>query len=516
MTLDLMQTVLAGLFTPTMLLLIFGGVTAGIVVGALPGLSATMALALMIPVTFGMEPLPGIMLLIAIYAGSMFGGSVPAILLHTPGTPSAAATAMDGYQMTRKGQGGQALGVAAIASTAGGVFSALALLFIAPPLAKISLMFSAPEYFLIAVFGLTIIATVVAGSLVKALFAGTLGLLIGTVGIDIFTGMPRFTFGVDELQSGISLVPAMIGLFSISQILIQIDADRAATGATEGPGPLGRIFPEWSLLKRLRGTIAQSSVIGLLLGILPGTGGEIASWVSYNEARRRSKRPADFGTGLPEGVAAPEAANNAVTGGAMIPLMTLGIPANIATAVLMGGFLIQGLTPGRGLFTQQAELTYSIIFGFVLANLVMGAIALVAARWLALISRVPQRLIVPLILGFSVVGAYSIGNSMFDVGVMLAFGALGFLARRTGFHPAPIVLGMLLGPIAESGLRQALVMADVAGQPLLLMFLTRPMSLAILALMALSLLGPQVLRVLRHMRGPSDDISTKPKRRQTQ
>lgn len=503
MTFELLLSVLGTLFSPSMLALITLGTFAGIVVGALPGLSATMAIALMIPVTFTMDALSGIVSLIAIYAGSMFGGSVPAILLHTPGTPSAAATAIDGYQLTRKGQGGLALGIAAIASATGGTLSALALLFIAPPLAQVSLFFSAPEYFLIAVFGLSIIAGVVEGPIIKALAAGVLGLLVGTVGIDVFTGFNRFTFGITELQGGISLVPAMIGLFSMSQVLIQLEPGNEPTHQTTGPSTLGRILPTRAQLKSVRGAIFGGSAIGMGVGILPGAGGEIGSWVAYNEAKRFSKNRSEFGKGSLEGVAAPEAANNGVTGGAMIPLMTLGIPANIATAVLLGGFLIQGLTPGRSLFTQQAELTYSIIFGFVIANIVMGVLAISSARYLALISRVSPRVITPLIIGLSVVGSYAINNSLFDVWVMLAFGLLGYLARKGGFHPAPIVLGMLLGPIAEQGFRQTMTLARVAGQDVASFIVSRPPSLVLIAIIVLAFGGPIIAKAWRSWRRPA-------------
>src|SRR5690625_4967536 len=452
---------LGNLFTPAVLLAITAGVVGGIVIGALPGLSGTMGIALLVPVTFGMDPVAGIAMLTAIYAAATYGGSISAILINTPGMPAGAATALDGYQLTLQGKGAKALGVSALASTFGGLVSAFALLLLAPPLAEISLAFSAPEYFLIAVFGLLIIGSLSSGSLIKGFAAGALGLLLATVGIDILTGYPRFTFGTTALQSGVELVPALIGLFSLSQVLI-IAEGRDGARNNMAQGLRGSSIPTWAELKRIAATILRSSGIGVFVGILPGAGGDVGSWVGYNEAKRFAKGPEkkEFGKGSLKGVAAAECANNAVTGGAMIPLLTLGIPGGSATAVILGGLLIHGLQPGGELFTDSGGTTYAIILGFLLANILMGVIAIAGARFFVRATKVPMSVLVPVIVALCVVGSFSVNNSMADVWVMLVAGAVGYLLRKVGVPPAPIVLGLILGAIAEKGLRQSVVMAQ--------------------------------------------------------
>ncbi|MBX9391851.1 tripartite tricarboxylate transporter permease [Streptomonospora nanhaiensis] len=486
---------LANLFTVEVLLAITAGVVGGIVIGALPGLSGTMGIALLVPITFGMDPVAGISMLAAIYTSATYGGSISAILINTPGTPAGAATALDGYQLTRQGKGAKALAVSAIASMVGGVVSAFALLLLAPPLAQVSLAFSAPEYFLLAVFGLLIIGSLSAGSLLKGFAAGVLGLLLATVGIDILTGYPRFTFGTTALQSGIELVPALIGLFSLSQVLILAEGREGATEAMT-KGLRGRALPTLAELKRMAGTVVRSSGIGVFVGILPGAGGDIGSWVGYNEAKRFSKgaEKEEFGRGSIKGVAAAESANNAVTGGAMIPLLTLGIPGSSATAVILGGLLIHGMQPGGALFTEQADTTYAIMLGFLLANILMGIIAIVGARYFVIATRVPMSVLVPIIVALCVVGTYAVNNSVADVWVMLVAGLVGYLMRKVGVPPAPIVLGLILGAIAEKGVRQSLVMAqgDVLGY-----YLSRPLSLVLLGLILMSLLAPVLAKRMR-------------------
>ncbi|MUL43798.1 hypothetical protein FZ103_21965 [Streptomonospora sp. PA3] len=491
----LLAEALGNLLTPQVLLAIVAGVVGGILIGALPGLSGTMGIALLVPVTFGMDPVAGIAMLTAIYAAATYGGSISAILINTPGTPAGAATALDGYQLTRQGKGAKALGVSALASTAGGLVSAFALLLLAPPLAQVSLAFSAPEYFLIAIFGLLIIGSLSAGSLLKGFVAGALGLLLATVGIDILTGYPRFTFGTTALQSGIQLVPALIGLFSLSQVLVLAEGrgtDR--TGMAEGLR--GRALPTLAELKRIGATILRSSGIGVFVGILPGAGGDIGSWVGYNEAKRFAKGPEkeEFGKGSIKGVAAAECANNAVTGGAMIPLLTLGIPGGSATAVILGGLLIHGLQPGGALFAESGGITYAIILGFLLANILMGIIAIAGARFFVRATRVPMSVLVPVIVALCVVGSFAVNNSLADVWVMLVAGAVGYVLRKVGVPPAPIVLGLILGAIAEKGLRQSVVMAqgDMIGY-----YLSRPLSVVLMALILLSLLAPVLARWLR-------------------
>lgn len=490
----LFSEVLANLLTFQVLIAITLGVVGGIVIGALPGLSGTMGVALLIPVTFGLEPVAGLAMLASIYTAATYGGSISAILINTPGTPAGAATALDGYQMTRNGEGAKALGVSAIASMIGGTISALVLLFVAPPLSRVSLAFSAPEYFLIAVFGLTIIGSLAAGSVLKGLAAGALGLLVATIGIDTLTGFPRFTFGTTPLQSGIQLVPALVGLFALSQVMIL--AERGISGESQIVGALrGRVLPTIREFKRIIVTILQSSGIGVFVGMLPGAGGDIASWVGLNEAKRFSRDKEKFGKGCIEGVAAPESANNAVTGGALIPMLTLGIPGSSVTAVLLGGLLIQGLRPGRELFTTQADITYAVILGFLLANILMGIIAIAGARLFVKVTMVPQKVLAPIIVTLCIVGAYAINNSIADVWVMVVFGLIGYLLRKTGFPPAPVVLGLILGSIAEQGLRQSI---DLAQGDVLGYYLSRPISVVLIVLILLSVVAPLAIRYVKH------------------
>lgn len=471
------------------------GVVAGMVVGALPGLSASMAVALLIPITFKMNPAPGLVLLAAVYTSAIYGGSITACLIHTPGTPASAATAMDGFPLTKQGKGLNAIGMSTVASMIGGTISAVALMCVAPKLAQISLMFSSLEYFLLACFGLTIIGSMAGDNMVKGLMSGVLGLIIGTVGLDLLTGRPRFTFGIIALESGIELVPAMIGMFSISQVMISVEEMRKGNSRIlEGDIRdlmKGSALPSRSDMKRVLPTIGISSVMGILIGILPGAGADIGSWVAYNTAKKRSKHPEEFGHGSIEGIAASESANNAVTGGALIPLLTLGIPGSGTTAIMLGGMMIQGLVPGHELFTRQGDITYCVMLGFLFANILMGVIGLLIAKPVVRVSTIPMAILCPVIVGLSTIGAYAIQNNIFDVFVMLAFGLLGYLARKLGFATAPMVLGMILGPMAEKNWRQALVICrgDMLGY-----FLSRPISIVLFILVILGLFTPIFMR----------------------
>src|SRR5699024_9536180 len=468
MNIEILTEVISILFTLEVITALVIGVCGGIIIGSLPGLSSTMGVALLIPVTFGLSPVAGLVMLTAIYTSALYGGSISSILIHTPGTPAAAVTAIDGYKLTQKGMAAKAIGVSTISSMIGGFISALSLLVLARPLAKISLAFSAPESFIIAIFGLTIIGSLASKSMIKGLTAGVVGLIIGTIGIDVLTGTPRFTFGITFLQSGISLVPALIGLFSLSQVMIQ------AENGFKIDKKNSKSEDKFKEFKMISPTIFRSSGIGIIAGMLPGAGGDIGSWIGYNEAKRFSKNRDKIGTGHIEGVAAPEAANNAVTGGALIPLLTLGIPGSSTTAVLLGGLTIQGLIPGHTLFTEHANVTYSIIIGFLIANILMGIIGLIAARYFIKASQTPMVLLSPIIIILCIVGSYAINNNIIDVWIMIAFGLIGYFFRKTGFHPAPVIIGMILGPIAESGLRQSLLLSK---GNIIIYFLSRPVSI---------------------------------------
>lgn len=486
MSTDLLISVFHELMNFQTIIALLVGILGGMFIGALPGLSGTMGVALLIPVTFGMDPVAALTMLTVIYTTSTYGGSFSAILLHTPGTPSNAASTIEGYQMTLQGKGLKAIGISTVSSVIGGTFSAIALLLIAPPLAQISLKFAAPEYLLIGIFGLTIIGSLSSGSVLKGIISGVFGLFLATVGTDLTTGYPRFTFGTNSLQSGISLIPAMIGFFSVSQVMI-LSRNIGKKNETIVSEVKGKALPTIAEFKRILPTIIRSSFLGLFIGILPGAGGDIGSWVGYNEAKRFSKHPEEFGKGSIEGLAGSETANNAVTGGAIIPMLTLGIPGSALTAVLMGGLLIQGLRPGNELFTVHAETTYAVMIGFLIANLVMGFFGLLLARYIVKVAQVPHQILTPIIVVLSLVGSYTMSNNVFDVYLMVFFGLLGFFMRKYNFNPAPIVLALVLGPLIENSYMQTLVMSK--GN--MLGYITgRPICDVMLVLIIASILSP--------------------------
>ena len=493
---SLLVSAIQQLFTVEVLLALIIGVVGGMVIGAMPGLSASMAVALLIPVTYSMGTAAGLTMLTAVYTSAIYGGSITACLLHTPGTPSSAATAADGYALTRQGRGLKAIGTSTICSMIGGTVSAVCLLFIAPPLAKVVLKFGSLEYFLLAVFGLTIIGSVAGENMCKGLLSGCFGVLVGTIGLDMFNGTTRFTFGSINMESGIQLVPAMIGLFSVSQVMVSIEEivkgnnrilDKDATHLS------GEMLLTGKEMKQLTPTIVKSSIIGVLVGILPGAGGDIGSWIAYNTAKKSSKHPEKFGHGSLEGIAASETANNAVTGGALIPLLTLGIPGSGVTAIMLGGLMIKGLNPGYKLFSESGTVTYCMILGFLLANVLMGVIGLLISKQIVKISVVPMTILCPIILALSLIGAYAIRLNVFDVYVMLVFGLVGYFMRKFGFATAPMVLGMILGPMAEQNWRQATVL--FRGEPLKY-FMGRPISIALAVLTIASLFFPIVVKFI--------------------
>jgi len=458
---------LSALMDPAVLFSITAGTIVGIIVGAMPGLTATMAVALLIPVTFGMPPLVGLALMGGVYSGGMYGGAISSILLSTPGTPAAAATAFDGYPMTKQGKGGTALTVATWASFWGGIFSTVALLLMAPALAKFSLRFGPPEYFVLAIMGLSSIVTLTKGSMVKGLMSGFLGLVLATIGMDPISGYMRFTFNVVDLYDGIPFMPALIGLFSVSQILDLT----AETHIVEDLSDTIASIKRSKLPKGLGPTITKGSIIGTIVGMLPGAGATIAAFISYNFAKQSSKDSDTFGKGNPKGVAASESANNGCVGGSLIPLLTLGIPGNSVAAALMGGLLIQGLIPGPELFSKYGAMTYGFILSLFLANIIFLVLGLYLAPYFAKVTSTPNALLIPGIAILSVIGSYAINNNMFDVWLMIGFGICGYFLEKGGFSTGALVLGLILGPIAELGFGQSLIMA--AGSPMI--FFERPL-----------------------------------------
>ncbi len=452
------------------LLLILAGVAGGISIGSLPGLTATMGVALLLPVTFGMEATSGFLMLIGIYVGAVYGGSVAAILLRTPGTPAAAATVFDGNEFAKRGEGGRAIGISTTSSAIGGLISALLLIFVSPYLAEFALKFSSAEYFALAFFGLTIIASISAKSLAKGLAVGMVGLLISTIGLDPMTGYSRFTFGSYYLFSGFSLIPVMIGLFAMPQIYTSVLEGDSQSHIKQ---KVTNILPTKADMKLMLPTAIRSGFLGTFIGSIPGAGADIAAFTAYNEAKRWSKYPEKFGTGIVEGVAAPEAANNGVTGGALIPLLTLGVPGDAVAAILLGALTLQGLQPGPILFRDHIDLVYTIFAGVMVANVFMFILGILGIRIFTKIVSIPKYYLMPIVFILCIVGSYAINNSFFDVLVMMGFGIVGYFMQKVDMSGSPIVLAMILGPMAEENLRKALVISD--GSPSI--FLTSPISL---------------------------------------
>ncbi|OQX89023.1 C4-dicarboxylate ABC transporter permease [candidate division KSB1 bacterium 4484_87] len=463
------------------LLIIVVGVMLGILVGVLPGLSPAMGVALLVPFSYGLDPLYGLILLVSVYAAANYGGTITAIAINTPGTPSAIVSTFDGYPLTQQGKPGRALGTSVVASTFGGFFGTIILIFFSVPLAKAALSFGPAEYFALAVFGLTIISSLSKGNYLKAFIATLIGLLLNTVGMDPFTGYLRFTFGIPELSDGFSFIPALIGLFALSEIFLSMEKSetvKKAIGSVSGKMP--KVKELWGIKR----AIAQSSVIGTLIGVVPGAGATIAAFIAYNEAKRASKNKEEFGKGSIEGVAAAGASGSGSVGGALVPLLTLGIPGSAATAVLIGALMLHGISPGPELFKEKTAIVYGLfasLFIAYAAMLILGALG--NQLWIKIIAA-PKAILNPAILAIAFIGSYSVGNSMFDVWACFGFGILGWILRRYDFPTAPVILGLILGFLAETNFRRALLMGDAR------IFFTRPVSLILLILAVLSFFMP--------------------------
>lgn len=494
---DAIVTALGNVLEPMNLLGLVFGVFVGIVIGALPGLSVNMGIALLFPLTFSFQGVGGILMLLGIYCGAIYGGSITAILLKTPGTPASAATTLDGYPMAIKyKQPGRALGLSTLSSCFGGLFSAVCLMVFSPLLASVALKFSKPEYFALALFGISIITSVSSGSVLKGLMGGVIGLIIATIGVDAMSGQIRMTFGTTYLLGGLSFVPVLIGLFAFSQVLTSIE-DGFQEEYVKHDVKLRRVFPTWADLKECAVTILRSSIIGTFIGAIPGTGGDISSFISYDQAKRWSKHKEKFGDGAPEGICAPEAGNNAVSGGAMIPMLTLGIPGDGATAIMLGALMVQGMQPGPLLFENQAAEVYSIFLGLLTANFVMGLFGFSLIRLFVKIINVPRKYLTPIIFVMTFVGAYAYNNSITDVFVMVACGFLGYFLNKMEFSMSAIVIGIILGSLAESNFRGSLMMSDGS----MMIFLTHPICAVFLVISLISLcspiLGPVFKKIVR-------------------
>lgn len=464
------------------ILMIFFGTFMGIIIGALPGLTATMGVAIFLPLTFFMAPVSGISFLLGIYCGGIYGGSITAILLKTPGTPASAATLFDGHPLAKQGQALKALQMALYASTVSGLISAAVLILVSPPLASLALKFGPPEYFALAFFGLTVVATVSGGSLMKGLIAASLGILISFVGLDPVTGSPRLTFGTVTLQSGFSLIPALIGLFAMSEVMVQ--AEEALKGKLHDAFPFAGDVVTWEEFKECLVTIIRGSLIGTFIGAVPATGAAVAAFTSYNEAVRTSKKRHLFGRGSLEGVAAAESGNNGVTGATLIPLITLGIPGDTVTAVLLGALMVQGLTPGPLLFQENSAVIYGIFAGLIVANIAMFILGAIGVRFFYKVSKVPGIYLYPTIFALCCMGAFAENTQTFDVYSMLAFGFLGYLMTKLKFPTAPVLLALILAPMAEANLRRGL--AATSGD--LGLFFMRPITLFVLGISLASII----------------------------
>lgn len=458
------------------------GIVSGIIIGAIPGLGPTMAIALLIPVTFSMEPIPAIILLLGVYQGAIFGGSISAVLLNVPGTPSSAATAIDGFAMARRGEGGRALRFALYASVFGNIFSCVVLMALAEPLARFALDFGPAEMAMLMLFALLVIVLFGGGSKLDALIMVLLGACAGVVGLDPISGTPRFTFGSFAFENGFQLIPVLIGLFAMSEVLLQAFDREPLVGDVEVP-PLQSSVVHFIELWRMKVTLLLSSVIGTFVGILPGIGSTVPAFMSYNLARSRSAEADQFGKGAPEGVAAPEAANNAVTGGALVPTLALGIPGDAVTAVILGAFMLHGLAPGPFLFRDHGLEVYAIFEALLLSSIPTVILGLMFFRVAIHVTRIQPRHLLPAIAILAVFGAFSVNNSLFDVWVMLGAGMLGFLFRRSGFPVPPLLIGLILGAPFEQSLRQALLTSR-GGYGI---FVDSPITIGLVALIGVSL-----------------------------
>ncbi len=490
------------LLSPFNLAVLFIAVFAGIVVGAIPGLTPAVAIGLLIPFTFTLDPNLAFIVMLGIYVGSMYGGSIPAILMNLPGTPTSAVTAIDGYPMSKQGKAGEALGVSIFSGTIGGIISCVFLIFLSLQLSRLSLRFGSPEYFALTVFAVVVVLVLASESLIKGALAAGVGLLISTVGLDPVTPFPRFTFGITDIMIGIPIVPATIGLFCVAE------AFRMMEGSGAGNQQKNDIIGMWAVrrqLKRLWLTITQSGIIGTFIGILPGIGATVGSYMSYGAARGQSsvEERKTFGQGAPKGIAASEAANNAVAGGALIPLMTLGIPGDINTLLMIGAFQIHGLVPGPSLFSENLLLVYVIFGTMVFANIIILILGFSSTGLIAKLANTPTKFLAPVVLAVAITGpAISYGH-VYYFWIAIIFGLIGYVFHKGGYPVLAIAMGLVLGPILEENLRSSLMRPEAS----LMMYFERPISGVLLTLAILFVVGAIVRDVRRWRRGPEQETA---------
>ncbi|MDR1708832.1 MAG: tripartite tricarboxylate transporter permease [Candidatus Accumulibacter sp.] len=473
-------------FQPTTFALMVFGTFIGVIIGALPGMTGSMGIILLLPLSYHLPPHTALIMLSGVFCGSMVGGSVAAILLNTPGTPSAGATMLDGYPLCQRGQAGKAIGIATVASFAGGIVSTACLILIAPQLARVALQFQAADYFSLSIFGLAVIASASGKNILKGLISGWFGLLVSTVGIDVIVGSPRYTFGSYYMMGGLSLLPVLIGVFAMAQVFSEVG--HPPHEADVVPQKITGMLPTWTEIKGIALATAVGAFLGVFIGIIPGAGGGIACFMAYNIMQKVSKQSEHYGTGVLEAIAAPEAANNGTTGGALIPMLTLGVPGDSITAVMLGAITLIGVRPGPLLFTETPHIVYAIFAGWILIQFVMLGMGFLSAKFAPYVLRVSPRVLLPLVGVFCIIGAYTLSNSLFDVLVTVVFGVIGFVMRKYGYPAAPLVLGVILGPMAESNLNRAMLNSNNDWTTLL----HRPFSAAFLALSIVSVAVPLI------------------------
>lgn len=484
-------------FSPLTLLYTILGAAGGILIGSIPGLTATMGIALLVPFTYGLDFIPGVAMLLGIFCGGMYGGSIAAILIHTPGTPAAAATVLEGYPMGQKGQASRALTISLFASFCGGIIGAIVMTFLSPTISKVALRFGPAEFFALAIFGLSVIVSISGKSIIKGLISACFGLLIGTVGIDKTCGYIRF-LKFQGLFEGIPFIPALIGLFAISEVianfehLLKSSPAENKISAAQGGNPvlnylksiIRNVIPSKDDAKTIAPHMVKGGLIGTFIGAIPGAGGDIAAFVSYSEAKRSSKTPEMFGKGAPEGIAAAESANNGCSGGAMIPLLALGVPGDSNTAVLMGAFIMHGFQPGPMMYVEHLDIVYAVFGALLAANLAFLVIGMLGVNLFSKVISVERYFLIPCILVLSLVGAYAINQNMFDVFFAIIMGVIGYLLQKYGFSLSPILLALILGPMSESNIRRYMQIVD--GN--FMQIFTRPICVAFFILAIISLI----------------------------
>jgi len=473
------------------------GVTVGTVVGILPGIGTTAAVSILLPLTFRMDPTTGMIMLTGIYYGTKYGGSTTSILVNTPGESSSVVTCIDGYQMALQGRAGPALGIAAIASFIAGTLGLFGLLLLGPMLTSVALSFGPPEYFALMVMGLTTVAFLAGRSMTKALLTTALGLLLSTVGFDIFTGKLRFTYGHADLADGISFITVATGLFAVGEVFSNVGKSSSQAEIFRVSSRLRELLPSWQDMRDCMGSFIRGTLIGFVIGVLPGAGSSISSFLSYATEKRYSAHPERFGKGAIEGVAGPEGANNADTAGAMVPMLSLGLPGSGGTAVLLGALILYGIQPGPLLFKEHPKLVWGLIASMYVGNVMLLILNLPLVPLFASILRLPYRYLYPLILGFCAVGVYSVRQSVTDLWLLAFFGLIGFLFRIHDYPSAPMVLGVVLGPLIERALRQSMVLSQ--GDPMI--FLIRPISAGLITISVLILSSPLLLTSFRRKEG---------------